>query len=376
MKRALILLALVLPGAAALWYFSRPQPIPVTVATISAGPVEQLAANSRAGSIRACRRSRLAVPVGGRVDQLLVSEGDQVKAGELLLTLHDDEQTALLMAAEADLKAARLDKERSCELASFSQREWRRSLTLAERELVSSEQLDRLKTEATTALTTCRVAEVAIEQAQAQQALQSARLEKMHLRAPFAGIVAEINGEPGEYSTPSPPGVATPPAVDLIDDSCLYVRAPIDEVEAARLAPGLNARITLDAFRGQVFPGTLKRIAPFVSELEKQARTVDVDIYFTPVPDQIRLLVGYSADVEVVVEQHENQLRVPTEALLEGRYVLRYNPESSTLEKVAVQTGAANWPWTAITDGLTAGDRILTRLDIEGAVDGARVEPQ
>ncbi|WP_432696545.1 efflux RND transporter periplasmic adaptor subunit [Marinobacterium sp. YM272] len=376
MKRALILLLILLPIAAALWYFSRPTPIPVELSVVSTGSVEVIAANSRAGSIRACQRSRLSVPTGGRVDHLLVDEGDRVKTGDLLLRLLDDEQQALLRGADADLKAARLAEERSCQLARFSQRELVRSRALAERKLVSDEQLDRLATDASVAAIACDQAKVAIEQASARYSLYSAQLEKMHLRAPFAGIIAEINGEPGEYTTPSPPGVATPPAVDLIDDSCLYVRAPIDEVEAAQLAPGQTARITLDAFRGREFSGTLKRIAPFVSELEKQARTVDVDVYFNPLPEDTLLLVGYSADVEVIVEQHPQQLRVPTEALLEGNSVLRFDADSSTLQKVNVEIGPANWTWTAISAGLEEGDRILTRLDTEGAVEGARVEPQ
>lgn len=376
MKRALILSVILLLAAAALWFFSRPDPIPVELSEVSTGPVEVIAANSRAGSIRACQRSRLSMPVGGRVDQLLVDEGDRVKQGDLLLRLLDDEQQALLASAEADLKAANLEQNRSCQMARFSQRELVRSEALAERRLVSDEQLDRLNTEARVAAIACDQAQIAIEQAAARRALYSAQLEKMHLRAPFAGIIAEINGEPGEYTTPSPPGVATPPAVDLIDDTCLYVRAPIDEVEAARLQPGQTARITLDAFRDQEFSGALKRIAPFVSELEKQARTVDVDVYFQSVPEDTLLLVGYSADVEVIVEHHPQQLRVPTEALLEGNAVLRFDPESSTLQKVQVETGPGNWTWTAVTGGLNEGDRILTRLDTEGAIAGAKVMAQ
>lgn len=87
--------------------------------------------------------------------------------------------------------------------------------------------------------------------------MNRALLAQTRLHAPFAGIVAEINGEVGEYVTPSPPGIPMPPAVDLIDYSCLYVRAPIDEVDAGRLQTGLRARITLDAFGGRHFEGRL-----------------------------------------------------------------------------------------------------------------------
>lgn len=374
MKRTLAVLVLLLAAGAAIWLLNREQPIQVPLVEVSRGPVEVIAANSRAGSVRACQRSRLSMPVGGRVEQLLVEEGDRVKAGELLLQLHDDEQQALVAQARADLQAAELEHQRSCQQAAFSQRELTRSRTLAARNLVSAEQLDRLATESRLAGLACEQGQVAIEQSRARLDLHRAQLDKMALRAPFAGIIAEINGEPGEYITPSPPGVATPPAVDLIDDSCLYVRAPIDEVEAARLQTEQPARITLDAFRELEFQGTLHRIAPYVSELEKQARTVDVDVHFTPVPSRHALLVGYSADVEIILEHHDDVLRIPTDTLLEQRYVLRYDPDSSTLQRIDVETGPANWSWTAVSAGLQAGDRILARLDIDGAEAGARVE--
>src|SRR5262249_39295789 len=151
--------------------------------------------------------------------------------------------------------------------------------------------------------------------AAAQLTMQQSLLERFQLRAPFSGVVAEINGEIGEYVTPSPPGVPTPRAVDLIDTSCLYVTAPIDEVDAAALKLGMPVKITLDAFRGREFAGKLTRIAPYVLDLEKQARTVDVDVRFDTVPADIDLLIGYSADVTIVLNSLPRVLRIPSEAL-------------------------------------------------------------
>ena len=117
---------------------------------------------------------------------------------------------------------------------------------------------------------------------QAQARVNVTRVEQGRtvLVAPFDGTVAKIVGEIGEYSTPSPPGVPTPPAIDLIDDSCLYVKAPMDEVDAPRIRIGQPVRISIDALPKQTFPGRVKRVAPFVSAVEKQARTVDIDVTF------------------------------------------------------------------------------------------------
>ena len=202
-------------------------------------------------------------------------------------------------------------------------------------------------------------------------------LEETFLRAPFAGVVAEINGEIGEYVTPSPPGVATPPAVDLIDYSCLYVTAPIDEVDAGELHKGLPARISLDAFRGEDFPGTLNRIAPYVLDLEKQARTAEIDVVFDDPEVRERLLVGYSADIDIILETHADVLRIPTEAVMEDDQVYRYDRETGTLELVSLTAGLRNWNFTEVTgSSCSAGDEIVLSLDVPELAAGLEVVPR
>ena len=110
--------------------------------------------------------------------------------------------------------------------------------------------------------------------------------------------------------------------IDLIDDTCLYVEAPMDEVDAPKIRPGQPVRISLDALPKRSFPGKVKRVAPYVSAVEKQARTVDIEATFDDPKAPGKLLVGYSADVEVILETRENVVRVPTAALLEGGRVL------------------------------------------------------
>jgi len=191
------------------------------------------------------------------------------------------------------------------------------------------------------------------------------------LRAPFAGIVAEVNGEIGEYLTPSPPGIPTLPAVDLIDDSCIYVTAPIDEVDAAQLKVGMTGRITLDAYRGKHFVGKVRRIAPYVLAVEKQARTVEVEVDFEHRGDAGHLLIGYSADIEIVVSGRDGVVRIPTPALMPGNRVLVLG-EDGVLEERRIETGLSNWEFTEAKSGLARGERVVTSLEREGVKAGAR----
>lgn len=173
---------------------------------------------------------------------------------------------------------------------------------------------------------------------------------------------------------PSPPGIPTPPAIDLIDDSCLYVTAPMDEVDAPKIMVGQEARITLDALPGRSFSGRVRRIAPYVTEIEKQARTVDVEVDFTEGSDYA-LLVGYSADVEVIIDRQENVLRIPTQAIRQQGKVLVLG-EQDYLEERQPETGLANWAYTEIVSGLEEGNQVVISFDDENIVAGAFVRPK
>ena len=96
---------------------------------------------------------------------------------------------------------------------------------------------------------------------------------------------------------------------------------PIDEVDAAVIGLDMTARITMDAFGTRTFKGHVRRIADYVLDFEKQARTVDVEVSFDNPAAAGNLLAGYSADIEVILEVKTSVVRVPTEAVLDGKRV-------------------------------------------------------
>ena len=376
MKKAIALFIIIGLAIAGIWYAGRTPPPRVSLHVVSRGVVEKTVSNTRAGTVEACRRSKLSMPIGGRVDELLVDEGDQVEADQVLLSLWNGDRKAMTAQARAQLLAAQHNAERACVEATNAEREAKRMETLLDKRLVAAEATELARTRAEASKSGCQAAWDERQMAQANLQMNEALLEETYLHAPFAGIVAEINGEVGEYVTPSPPGVPTPPAVDLIDYSCLYVTAPIDEVDAGELKKGLPARLSLDAFRGETFKGKLNRIAPYVLDLEKQARTVEIDVLFTDPEVQARLLVGYSADIDIILDTHEDVLRVPTEAVMEDNRVYRYNRASGTLERVAIEAGISNWNFIEVKAGLNEGDAIVLSLDEPGLAEGVAVEPR
>ena len=371
--KKLPLLMLVAAGVAIAWWVFSPKPtIAVNATSVSTGVVAQLVANTRAGTVRACQRSKLSLTSGGTVAALHVQNGDRVVQGQLLMSMWDQDQQARLLQAEAQLQVAKLARAERCDISDRAAREARRAQSLAKQKLLSDEALDQALTNAELTRHSCQRADAEISVANAQLALQQALLSQTRLLAPFDGVVAEINGEVGEFVTPSPPGIITPPAVDLIADHCLYVRAPIDEVDAAGIRVGMPVNITLDAYRGRQFAATVSRIAPYVQDYEKQARTVDVEARFNQLPDDVLLLIGYSADMEIILSQQEDTLRLPTEAIFSQNQVLVVG-QDNILELRTVDTGISNWRWTQIKAGLQHGEKVVLSLDTPGAVAGARV---
>ena len=358
-----------------LW-FSRPQPIPVVLHPLETGPVQSTVANTRAGTVKACNRARLSPAAGGQVTQLTVREGARVEKGQLLLELWNEDVRAEVLLARRDEIAAVAKADEVCLQAEVADREAQRQVRLKQQNLISEDQVDRAVTDARARQAGCRAARTVAGVSAARVEVANAALERTRLYAPFTGVVAEVTGEVGEYATPSPPGIPTPPAIDLIDDQCRYISAPIDEVDAPAIQVGMPAKVSLDAFRGKPFPGRVRRIAPYVLDLEKQARTVEVEVELTDSEANAALLPGYSADIEVILEMRDNVLRVPAEAVLEGNRVLVLRVADNTLEERTFEPGLANWEFAEVRSGLSAGDQIVLSVDRKGVSAGALVKPE
>ena len=354
-------------------WLSREKPVKVIVKKADTGAVQETVANTRAGTIEACRRAGISPSIGGQISSLPVKEGDIVAQGQVLMELWNQDIKAQYELAQSETKAAAANASQACVRAEVANRESERQKKLQKKNLSSEEAVDRADGEARAQKAACNSARATSEVSKAKLKVIQAELERTRLSAPFAGIVAEVNGEIGEFVTPSPVGIPTPPAVDLMDISCLYVSAPIDEVDAPRIRVKMKANISLDALAGEVFEGAVKRIAPYVLEVEKQARTVDVEVDFICQQDCENMLPGYSADIEVILDEQDNVLRIPTEAILEGNKVLVFTADN-LLQQREIKTGLSNWEWTQVVEGLSEGEEVVVSVEREGVEDGVAAQ--
>lgn len=357
-----------------IWYYTRPQPPSVDVATIETGNVEATVVNTRAGTVKSCQRSNLTPASGGQIAKIWIKEGERVQKGQILLELWNEDLKAQRELAQRQLITSQERRRETCILAENARREALRTQQLVEQGFVSSQRADDVNANSRSRHASCDAAIADIQRAEAQIHVAQAGLDRTIIIAPFSGVVAHISGELGEFTTPSPPGIPTPPTIDLIDDTCLYVTAPMDEVDAPKINAGQNARITLDAMPNRIFSGKIRRIAPYVTEIEKQARTVDIEVDFLTIPTDA-LLVGYSADVEVILERKENVLRIPTQAVRQNNKVWVINSDHRLFEQ-SIETGLSNWSFTEIRSGLKEGDKVMISFDQDTLKPGTIVQPK
>lgn len=372
MKGWQITLLIVALIVVAIVFATRPDPVKVTLVSVERGLVEKTVANTRAGTVKACQRSRLSLPIGGQIAALHVEEGDLVEKGQLLMALWNDDRIAQVEQAKAQQSAAAKERESVCIGATSDRREANRFERLLKQNLASAEQADLAMSKAQASAAACAASNAREKQSAAALALSEAVLAQTYLRAPFAGSVAEVTGEVGEFSTPSPPGVATPPAIDLLTSDCHYISAPIDEVDASEVRVGLPVRVTLDAYRGQTFPAKVRRISSYVQDFEKQARTVEVEAELESLPESAVLLAGYSADMEIIIDSNSDTLRIPSELLLDQKYVLVL--EDGVIARRELDIGLSNWHFSEVVGGLQSGDSIISNTGSEGVEPGSKAE--
>lgn len=343
----------------------RPRPLEVEVATVRRGLVEDAVTNSQAGTVKARLRARVGAERAGRVAAIPHREGSRARRGETLLSLDPSTADTQLEVARRDLEAASAAAEVARAAATLARQQHERTASLFKSGLVSQGEMDLSRSRLESA-----EAELLGAQAGDQRARTAVRLaqdELAHLRvlAPFDGIVSQRLVEVGE------PVVPGQPVLEIVSLDRLFVSAPLDEIDIGRVRERLPARVTLDPYRGRVWQGVVTRVSPVVNDVREQNRTLEVEVEMMPDASAPLPKPGTSADVEIVLDQRENVLRVPTNAIIEGRSVLVI--EAGKAVSRPVKTGLKNWDWTEITGGLSEGDVVVTSLEKQGVKAGARV---
>jgi HlyD family secretion protein len=218
---------------------------------------------------------------GGRLETVIVKEGDTVKVGQVLAQIDTKELDAQLRRAEAEVRRAQ--QERSVAIAVIAQRKSELSLAkkdleraegLYENDSISLEELQRDETAVETAKATLAAAqaqlsnaEAAIEAAIANTELLKAQLEDTLLKAPISGRVLYRLAEPGEVLA------SGGKVLTVLDPLDVYMTVFLPTQQAARLVVGTDARIVLDGIPDLVIPARVSFVAPRAQFTPKEVET-------------------------------------------------------------------------------------------------------
>lgn len=299
---------------------------PATVTTTVLAPAPWSDSLQALGTAAARESVSITAKVSEKVEQVHFDSGDEVRAGQVLVTLSDRAQSAGVGEAAASLREA--------------ERTFARMQSLATQKLVAANQLD--------------VARATRDAARARLESQRAGVGDRVVSAPFAGVLGLRQVSPGSLVTPGT-------VITTLDDvSAIRVDFSVPESSLAALSVGLEVQAGSDAWPGEAFAG---RISSIGSRIDPATRAASARAEFAN--PQRRLRPGMLLQVRVPGTARQ-ALQVPElslQQLGQQAFVFRVLPDD-TVEQVAVKIGARRPGWVEILEGLAPGDRIV----VEGIV--------
>ena len=280
------------------------------------------------GTIRADNQVVLYPEVSGRIDQVLVENGDQVAVGDVLVRINDDQVREQVRQFEAGhrIAAARLRQARA-RLAE-TEAQARRSAALNERNLVSDLEYETLTAQRDSAAADVELAEAELEQAAANLAERRDLLARTVVRAPVAGIVGARRAEVGMQ-------VSSATALFTLGDlSALHVQVNLTDTMIGTIEVGQPARLLIKDLTGDTNPlaGTVARISPFLNEI---TRSTEAEVRINAADPRLR--PGMFLPVDILYGDSQQATLLPTSALFtdpntgsEGVYVITATSIDST----------------------------------------------
>jgi len=258
------LVVLLLAGAG--WWFFGERPIAVqTASAVAPGAGGNAGAVLQAtGYVTARRQATVSTQITGTLTQVLIEEGDHVKAGQVIARLDDSALRASLSAAQANVQAAQAQITQSQAQLAQAEADVRRQNELVASGMVTRQAAEQARTAVATnaALLDARRREA--DAARAQLAQTKVNYEFTYVRAPFSGVVTEKAAQVGEIVSPlSAGGGFTRTGVGtIVDMDSLEVDVDVNEAYIGQVSPDMPAEAVLDAYADWRIPAHVVAIVP------------------------------------------------------------------------------------------------------------------
>jgi len=336
----------------------------------------------------------LAPEVTGRVKEILVEEGDQVKRDQLLMRLDPAAARAAIEQSRAQVRQAKLSIERRQVDFDAQVVKLKRFEALQEKGLYDANSLQELTSQRDLAEVDLRTSREALSQAQAQLSQAEEMLAKTEIRSPLDGKVTAIYVKVGQTAVPSFSGISGSVLLDVANTASIDAEINVDETDIARVRMGAQARVVPAAFPDKTLLGVVDQVAIAPRIQAGQNKSYPVRIRLTNTAGVI-FHPGMSCRAEVLTNSKDDArvLAVPVQAV---RY--EDNPDKSSKSeksiasvfvyangratKRAVSTGTADDSYIAISTGLKEGEQVIVGpaktllFLVDGEKVGISVKPE
>jgi HlyD family secretion protein len=332
---------------------------------------------SASGEIQAKTSINIGTSVTGEIKVLHVKDGQDVKAGDLLVSIDQERLKQQASQASAMLEAARKDAARLEAAMKRSQESQTRTESLFRQGLISDEDYRQAKLAQESAELNFAAAKANVAQNVANEAAMRDGLGKTVIRAPIAGRVTALKAERGETAIP---GMSNLPGATLMvisDMSEIIAEIKVNESEVVRVKVGQPAQVAVESFPGRVFQGKVYEIASSAESSGQDANMYKVKVTLDMSSESIgQLRPGMSARAVILTAEARNVMLVPLQAVLDREGSLEdarrkglLSPEALSVvmvvkggkaEERGIRVGIADTQAYEVKEGLSEGERVLT----------------
>ena len=332
---------------------------------------------SASGEIRAKTQINIGTSVAGEIKAIHVKDGQDVKAGDLLVTIDQERLRQALAQAQGGLEAARQDASRLEAAMRRSVDSFPRYESLRQQGLMSDEDFRQQKLAKDSTVLSYNSAKANVAQSEANLKGMQDGLSKATLRAPIAGRVTSLKAEKGETAIP---GMSNLPGATLMiisDMSEMQAEIKVNESEVVRTKVGQTAQVTVESLPGKVFQGSVIEVATGTEKVGTDANLYKVKVVLQGHREDLdNLRPGMSARAVILTHEVKGVLRVPLQSVLEREGSLEDAQKQGLLapasrnivfvfkngkaEERLVQIGIANTQFFELKEGLAEGDKVLT----------------
>jgi RND family efflux transporter MFP subunit len=376
---SLVAIAVVVAGGA--WFFLRPKSIEVTtvVAEVdSSGPSLGSSVLNASGYVVARRMSTVSSKVTGKVLEIYVEEGMEVKKDQVLARLDPINSRTILTMSERELDAAKRNLTEIEVRLAEAKRNLERNEALVKQQLVSQTALDTTRAEYNALQARLEASKAQVKVSESQLAMRKLDFDDLNVRAPFAGVVISKDAQPGEMISPlsagggfTRTGIAT-----IVDMDSREVEVDVNEAYINRVKSNQRVEATLDAYPDAPLAAHVINIVPTA---DRTKATVRVRIAFDKLESQILPDMGIKVrflDDQPAPAAGGNsgpRIRVPTVAIQRaGGDAFVWIVNDKHVERRAVTLGPESDGSIEVRAGVNSGEELVSPV-VAGLEDGGKV---